>query len=402
METEANKEPQTKLELVAAEDVKKSFSFDDPATIQALPGEDAELENMANRFVAELVYLNPDSRYDVIDGINAMETLGLTAQKEAVSQSDMLKQPLHEISNRSDDSGDVGGALLKLREKVEEIAPDKFNFEPGWPGRLMAMIPGVGTPIKRYFDKYSDAQTVITDIVRALGKGREQLQRDNITLRDDQQKMRETIVKLERAIKLGQLIDKGLQVKLEVEIPKDDNRVMYVNEGLIFNLRQRIIDLQQQIAVAQQGIIAMELIIRNNMELMKGVDRSINVTVTALQVAVTVAMALANQKITLDRIEAVSQTTSDLIAGTAERLKTQGAQIHKQAASAQINMDSLKKAFADIDTAIMDITQFRSNALPQMAAAIGDMEKTLADASQKMAVLDYNKGRDRGIIIEAK
>jgi len=38
-------------------------------------------------------------------------------------------------------------------------------------------------------------------------------------------------------------------------------------------LRQRIQDLQQQLAVNQQGVLAVELIIRNNKELMKGVDK---------------------------------------------------------------------------------------------------------------------------------
>jgi uncharacterized protein YaaN involved in tellurite resistance len=266
----------------------------------------------------------------------------------------------------------------------------------------LSLIPGIGSPLKRYFAKYSDAQTVISQIVRSLEEGKERLQRDNVTLRDDQQKMRETIAKLERSVKLGQLIDKGLQRKLETEILNDLSHRKYLNEGLIFNLRQRIVDLQQQIAVAQQGIIAIEIIIHNNRELIKGVDRSINVTVSALHVGVTVAMALANQKLVLDRVTAVSQTTSDLIAGTAERLKTQGAQIHKQAAAAQINMDSLKKAFTDINAAITDITEFRSNALPQMASAISEMEITLAEAAKKFTELDYNKGRDRGIEIEAK
>ena len=44
---------------------------------------------------------------------------------------------------------------------------------------------------------------------------------------------------------------------------------------------------------------------------MRGVDRSLDVTVNALQVAVTVALALANQKIVLDKVEAINKTTSD-------------------------------------------------------------------------------------------
>ena len=76
-------------------------------------------------------------------------------------------------------------------------------------------------------------------------------------------------------------------------------------------------DLQQQLAVNQQGVLATALIIRNNRELVRGVDRAIDVTISALQVAVAVAMAVAHQKVVLDKVEALNRTTSDMIAGTA-------------------------------------------------------------------------------------
>ena len=59
--------------------------------------------------------------------------------------------------------------------------------------------------------------------------------------------------------------------------------------------------------------MAIDLIIRNNVELMRGVDRAINVTVSALQVAVTLALALANQRIVLEKVQAVNETTDKLI-----------------------------------------------------------------------------------------
>ena len=148
-----------------------------------------------------------------------------------------------------------------------------------------------------------------------------------------------------------------------------------------------MIDLQQQLAVNQQGVLAIEIIVRNNKELVKGVDRGINVTVNALNVAVTVALALANQKIVLDKIDAVNKTTNRLIAQTASQLRTQGADIHKQAGSTQLDMETLKKAFVDINAALDDISAFRKKALPQMASTILEMDtltKATEAAIQKM------------------
>ena len=70
----------------------------------------------------------------------------------------------------------------------------------------------------------------------------------------------------------------------------------------------------------------------------------------------------------LDKIEAINKTTSAMIAGTAERLKTQGTQIHEQASSTMLDMESLKQAFADIDAALDEISKYRREALPTMAS----------------------------------
>jgi uncharacterized protein YaaN involved in tellurite resistance len=98
--------------------------------------------------------------------------------------------------------------------------------------------------------------------VRSLKNGQEQLKRDNLTLTDDQAAMRALTLKLERAIKLAQLIDQRLQSSLDTEVLADDMRHKFIAEELQFPLRQRIMDLQQQLLVNQQGFLTTEIIIR--------------------------------------------------------------------------------------------------------------------------------------------
>jgi uncharacterized protein YaaN involved in tellurite resistance len=70
--------------------------------------------------------------------------------------------------------------------------------------------------------------------------------------------------KLEKAIKLGQLIDAKLSVKLERELPAGDAAPHVRRERVAVPLRQRIMDLQQQLVVNQQGVLSIDLIMRNN------------------------------------------------------------------------------------------------------------------------------------------
>jgi uncharacterized protein YaaN involved in tellurite resistance len=252
------------------------------------------------------------------------------------------------------------------------------------------MIPGVGTPLQRYFMQFESSQGVIDAIIRSLESGRDQLKRDNVTLNEDQKSMRELTLTLTDQVALAQAIDQAIGRRLDDEIAPGDPRRQFIEEELVFVLRQRTMDLQQQLAVNQQGVLATAIIIRNNRELIRGVDRALDVTVSALQIAVAVAMAVAHQKVVLDKVQALNKTTSDLIAGTASRLKTQGTQIHQGAASTMLDMEALRSAFADINIALDEISRYRQEALPQMAHSIIELDQLTTEAEK--AIEQHERG----------
>ncbi len=349
--------------------------------VPAASDADPELERRAQDFADRLLTLEPGDSAAGEEAKSAIETMGRSLQQDAARRSAMLKQPIKDLAHNSDDGGPVANALIDLKLQVQDLDPNHLDFSPGWGTRVLGMIPGIGTPLQRYFSKFESAQTTIDAIIRSLELGRDQLKRDNVTLSEDQRAMRELTQKLGSQVELAQLVDQKLQYKLDREVPADDPRHKFIQEELLFPLRQRIMDVQQQLVVNQQGVLSLEIITRNNKELVRGVDRALDVTVGALQVAVTSALALANQKIVLDKITALNRTTSDLIAGTAARLRSQGTEIHTQAASSSLDLEALKSAFADINGAMDEISRFRQEALPQMAHSIVEFDK-LAEAGE--------------------
>jgi len=378
------------LRLDVAE-VKGSLALRDPQTIGKETAADPELDARAGELVESLLSFGDGDIEAEEQTKAAVETMGRALQQAAAHKSAMLRAPIKDLSRHAEDGGPVANALIDLKLKIEELDPNKFDFEAGWFTRLVGMLPGVGTPLKRYFTKYESSQTVIDAIVRSLDMGKDQLHRDNVTLAEDQKAMRGLTKSLERQIELAQLMDAKIQYTLDRDVAADDPRRGFIQDEILFPLRQRIMDLQQQLAVNQQGVLSTAIIIGNNKELIRGVDRALDVTVSALQVAVTVALALANQKIVLDKVEAINKTTSDLIAGTAAQLKRQGATIHTRAASASLDMESLKSAFADINAAMEEISTYRREALPQMAQTILEFDK-LAEEGEK-AVEKMEQGR---------
>lgn len=328
---------------------------------------DAELEAMADRFIDDILAEGEDASR--VRQRRAVDEMGLELQQQAAHRSAMLQTPLNQLAHQGDEGGPVAKALSDLRGRMEGLDPTRHRLAPNALDRVMAIIPGLDSRLQRYFRKFENAQQALDAIIDELKSGHDMLQRDNLTLNDDQQALTHMLTELDRQITLGRLIDRRLQDETAAR-DADDPRRHFIEEELLFPLRQRIVDLQQQLAVSQQGVLAIEVIIRNNRELMRGVDRAINVTVSALTVAVTVAMAMANQRLVLDRIEALNTTTSQMIGGTAKALRQQGVDIQKRASSAMLDMQILEEAFREVMGAIDDLSSYRQEALPRLEEQI--------------------------------
>ncbi len=158
-----------------------------------------------------------------------------------------------------------------------------------------------------------------------------------------------------------------------------------LSQDVLFYVRQKHQDLLTQLAVSIQSYLAIDVIIKNNVELIKGVDRASTTTVGALRTAVIVAQALGNQKLVLDQITALNPTTSGLIQRTSEMLRDNSAAIQEQAASATLGMPELQAAFPNIYATMDSIDEFKIKALDTMAATIGVLETEVDKSKEYLA-----------------
>ncbi|MBX2848469.1 MAG: toxic anion resistance protein [Acidiferrobacterales bacterium] len=364
------------------------LEFNDPSA-KSTSDVSPALQKQADEILLRLMTVDAKNLSEQKSLANSVSSIGHSVQKELSKQSEMLKAPMATLMKDAEDGGKVANSLLDLQAQVNEINPNKIDFSMGAVRKILAKIPGVGTPLARWFAKYQAVDSVINDIIASLKDGRKQLSRDNSILSDDQIRMRELIFKLQDYVSLAQLLDDKLSSEV-AKLPAGDEKRMFLEEEVLFPLKQRILDLQTQLGVNQQGVLATGVIIKNNKELMIGVDRALNVTTTALNTAATLQIALQHQKKVLTGVKAVTQTTDDLIAGTAEQLKTQGVEIQKQAAEATLDIAKLKQSFLDVQTALDDISSFRRNALPKMAESIVEMDSLTN--SMEESIQKYEKG----------
>ncbi|MDD5036555.1 MAG: toxic anion resistance protein, partial [Methylococcaceae bacterium] len=243
------------LQVYAPEALKQELTL---PQIPLAPEEDAELRSKAEDAVKQLLAIDPTDLDEKSSGVAAVESMAAEIQKNASRRSNMLKQTINTLAKTGEDGGPVASSLVELQTKVEELDPNQFDFSSTWLRRALGSLPFVGTPIAQYFARYQSAESVINNVVVSLEKGRDQLKRDIITLEDDQKHLYQLNSALQQVIQYAQTVDAVLTEKLDNELPSDDPRVAFLKEEIQFPLRQRIMDLQQQLIVSQQGVLTLE------------------------------------------------------------------------------------------------------------------------------------------------
>lgn len=368
------------MSVTTQEEVKKVIEQE----VKPVPEEVKQLQEAAEANVQAVLNLDLDSLEKKKEILASIDSFGMDTLRSSSNKNALLQVSVGNLSKTGDEGGQVAKGLSDLQIEIKDLDPSMIDFAK------MGLLGKLFNPMRAYFAKYQKADTVISDIVESLEKGRNVLKNDNTTLEIEQHALRDLTKVLQKEIELGSLMDTSIAAQVEVarEKGEDPDRVRFIEEEILFPLRQRVMDLNTMLVVNQQGIIAYEMVVRNNRELIRGVDRAKTVTISALRIGVTVASALYNQKIVLKKIEALNATTNTIIAGTSKMLKDQGTAIQKQAMEANISIDTLKTAFSDVIEAMDSISTYKREALPQMRETISQFKELAATGEEQIQRLE--------------
>lgn len=322
-----------------------------------------------------------------------VRTMGdIDIRKAAETSNRLLKTPVKALNEGSLSQGSkVSGTLLELRRTVEDLDPKGAQGSK----KVLGFLP-FGDKLTDYFRKYQSAESHLNAIIKALYDGQDELRRDNAALNLEKQNLWEAMGRLNQYVYVAERLDARLAAQIaELEVTAPE-RAKALREDVLFYVRQKHQDLLTQLAVSIQNYLAIDIVIKNNIELVKGVDRATTTTVSALRTAVIVAQALNNQKLVLDQIAALNTTTSNMIQSTSEMLRDNSIQIQQQAASSTIGLPQLQSAFQNIYATMDAIDQFKVQALDNMAATIGVLETEVTKSRQYLDRVNRHDDRLAG------
>ena len=371
------------LALVPAEPVTAPTHTDATGMVPVDPAMLHELRLRAAGFVGDLVALDPrDAAF--ARKVDSIWTLGQDDVHRASAASNrMLERPLSTV-HAADAGSRVSTSLLDLRQTVEGLDPSRCGVLTATRRRVLGLIP-FGVRVRSYFARYVSAQRHLNAVVATLHRGQDELRKDNAAIEQERANLWATMLRLRQYACLAAEIDAALEQRIGEIEESDPEQARNLRHDVQFQARQRVQDLLTHLAVCVQGYLALDLVRKTNLELIKGVERATTTTVAALRTAVIVAQALTNQRLVLSQVEAISTTTGNLIESTSEMLRTQTVETYVQAAGTAVSLEKLQAAFANVYAALDAVDTYKGQALETMRQTVAVLS---TEVSRAQTLLD--------------
>ena len=229
---------------------------------------------------------------------------------------------------------------------MKYLDPSKLDFSK----KSILFNPG-----KKYFKNIKEEEEIIASIMKNLEDERNILIRDNITLDIEIEKLNDLIEKTKIECENGENLRKKINEENNIEELNENKKNFYI-ENILNPLEKKIYDLKEMIIVKQQSVLAMEIVCKNNKELIRNIDKIKNITIIAFNTAILVASSLYRYNIVLDKIKSLETNNTTI-------------------KYSKIDDDSLKKAFIDVFNTIENVNKENSKFLPENEMQLIELRK---------------------------
>lgn len=273
-----------------------------------------------------------------------------------------------------DQFGERSGTVLQ--QSLRELDAIAHELDPGRKGGLLNPAKRLGLLRAKpdpegYFRRYLAAQERINQTLLNLSRERDAMLRSNVLIDSERDRMLADMRALEESGVTARELSAQLEGRSAQLAASDPVRADRLRAEALYEAEQRAVEIARQMAIASQGWLALDLIERNNSDVISGATRAFDTMVLVLRGATTLAQMLTQHGLVLDRIAALNAASSKLIDDSGPETK---APIPRDA-------HELGNAFTDLYEALDTAESSRGRALADMREAANMISRETARAS---------------------
>lgn len=296
--------------------------------------------------------------------------------------SDFLKQ-----SFDSKNSIESAQLISNLLGELHEVNIDDLEA-PSAVKRFLRKIPGLRklvVSVEQIKAKYDTIEKNIDGIVQKLETARQIAIRDNNNLQKQFENNVDYVEQLGELIIAGKIksqeLDKLIEDMKTNSEEYDDYQISDVEEYKN-SLDKRLTDLTMLRYAFKQSLTQIRIIQRTNIMNANNTEQQIAMTIPLWKNQLSLAVALYDQKQTLEISSKVSDTTNEIFKKNAEMMKTQAIEVAKQNQRTVIDIETLRKTTSDLLATVEGVQKAQLEGAQKRAAAEQELFKLEKQMSQ--------------------
>ncbi len=291
------------------------------------------------------------------------------------------------LNQRFDSTSSIKSAELisNLLGELQEVDISELN-EPSALKRFIRRIPLLKKfviSVEQIKAKYNTIQKNIDGITQKLEQTRLIAIRDNNLLEKQFQNNLSYVGQLGELIIAGKMKSKELEEELstmkEESYNYNDYQIRKV-EDFKNNLDKKITDLVMMRYSFQQSLVQINIIQQTNTQDAQNTEMQIKTTIPIWKNQMSMAVALYNQKKSIEASNLVTNTTNEILRRNSEMMKTQAIEVAKQSQRTVIDIETLEKTHKDLIATIEGVEKAQEEGRAKRAAAerrIKELEKDM-------------------------
>ena len=323
--------------------------------------------------------------------------------------SDFLKQSFD--SNNSIESAQL---ISNLLGELHEVNIDDLEA-PSAVKRFLRKIPGLRrlvVSVEQIKAKYDTIEKNIDGIVQKLETARQIAIRDNNNLQKQFENNVDYVEQLGELIIAGKIksqeLDKLIEDMKTNSEEYDDYQISDVEEYKN-SLDKRLTDLTMLRYAFKQSLTQIRIIQRTNIMNANNTEQQIAMTIPLWKNQLSLAVALYDQKQTLEVSSKVANTTNEIFKKNAEMMKTQAIEVAKQNQRTVIDIETLRKTTSDLLATVEGVQKAQLEGAQKRAAAeqeLFKLEKQMSQTAIGVATSTQHviakelRGKDKNLLLE--
>lgn len=303
--------------------------------------------------------------------------------------------------------------IANLLGELHEVDIDDLEA-PGAVKRFLRKIPGLKRlviSVEQVKAKYNTIQKNIDGIVKKLEATRQIAIRDNNNLEKQFQNNCDYVDQLEDLIIAGKMKSQELEQVLENMKTNaaefEDYQISDIEEYKNA-LDKRITDLIMLRYAFKQSLTQIRIIQRTNQMDAQNTEQQITMTIPLWKNQMSLAVALYNQKQSIEISNKVTEATNEMFKKNAEMMKTQAIEVAKQAQRSVLDIETLRKTTQELLATVEGVQKAQQEGAQKRAAAEAELVKLekemsmkaigIADSTQKIVARELQGKRGQNLL----